>query len=118
MGRDVELVDLAGLGHEVPQDLVGQQPMGVAVAVCDGGGVGPVPGDGFGEHVNRGAWVVGVEGDVGVVLVAASGEGDVDTAVVDGSVDDEQGVVDGAALGGVPGLGVAQLDMGAGVVGG
>ena len=57
-------------------------------------------------------------GDVGVVGRAASGHRGVDAAAVGGSVDEEQGGVDGAALVGVAGLGVAQLDVLGHVVGG
>ncbi len=61
------------------------------------------------EHVERG--VFAGEGDVGVVAVPAAGEGDVEAADVGGAVEDEDGAVDGAALGGVAGLRVAELDV-------
>ncbi len=64
----------------------------------------------MGEHVDS-CLVVVVGGDVGVVGAAASGEGGVGAAVVDDGVDEEERRVDGAALGGVAGLGVPELDM-------
>ena len=53
----------------------------------------------------------------GVVAVAAAGEGDVDGWPLDWAVDEEEGVVDGAALGGVDGLGVGELEVLGDVVG-
>ena len=82
----------------------------------EGGLVDPAAGDGVGEDVEGGVFAGG--GDVGVVVVAASGHGDVDAADVGGAVEDEDGSVDGAALGGVAGLGVGQLDVVLDVVGG
>ena len=82
----------------------------------EGGAVDPGAGEGGGEDVGGG--VFAVDGDVCVVGVAAAGEGDVDAAGVGGSVEVEDGVVDGAALVGVAGLGVAELDIVGHVAGG
>jgi hypothetical protein len=70
----------------------------------------------LGEDVGGGV-VVTVD-DVGVVGVTAAGHRRVETAAVDGAVDEEEGEVDGAALGGVAGLGVTEFEMFSGVVGG
>ena len=64
---------------------------------CDGGLVDPASGDGLCEDIGCGLFAGG--GDVGVVVVAASGEGDIDASDVAGSVEDEDGSVDGCALG-------------------
>ena len=82
----------------------------------DSGLVDPASGDGLSEDVGCGLLAGG--GDVGVVVLAASGEGDVDASDVAGSVEHEDGSVDGAALGGVAGLGVAEFDVLGDVVGG
>ena len=82
----------------------------------DGGLVNPASGDRFGEDVDGGLFAG--NGDVGVVVMASACEGDVDASDVAGTVEDEDGSVDGAALGGVAGLGVAELDMLRDVVGG
>ena len=58
------------------------------------------------------------EGDEGLVGVAAAGHGDVEAADVGGPVEEEEGAVDGAALGGVAGRGVGQLDVLGDVAGG
>jgi hypothetical protein len=55
--------------------------------------------------------LAGCDGDVRGVVVAAAGHGDVDAAGVDGSVDEREGAVDGAALGAVRRLRIAQLDV-------
>ncbi len=60
--------------------------------------------------------VVRVGGDVGVVAVSASGHGYVDASGVGGTVKIENGAVDGAALGRVAGLGVAEFGVGLDVV--
>ena len=78
--------------------------------------VDPVDGQAAGEHVDGG--VLAVEGDERVVGMAAAGHGDVQVADVGGSVEDDEGVVDGAALGGGAGGGVAQLDVLGDVAGG
>ena len=49
--------------------------------------------------------------DVGVVGVASPGEQRVDTTAVDEAVDEEEPDIDGAALGGVTGLGVPELEI-------
>ena len=129
MEGDVEVVDVSGAGRRRGAGRAASTGLGGTAAGCgrrwgelvvvgDGGGVGPVPVDGFGEDVSGAAGVVGFEGDVGVVGVPAAGEGDVDAAVVDVGVDEEEGVVDGAALGGVAGLRVGELDVCGDVVGG
>ena len=79
------------------------------IAPGDGGLVDPVPGDGLGEHI-QGRLVV-FDNDVGVVAVASSGHRGVDTPAVGGCVEEEESVVDGSALGGVAGLGVAEFEM-------
>ena len=82
----------------------------------DGGLVDPVSGEGLGEDVER-RLVVFCRYE-GVVGVSSAGHRRVDAAAVDGAVDEEKSDVDGAALGGVAGVGVAELDVFPGVVGG
>ena len=82
----------------------------------DGGLVDPASGNGLSEDVGCGPLAAG--GDVGVVVVTTSGEGDVDASDVAGSVEHEDGSVDDAALGGVAGLGVAEFDVFGDVAGG
>jgi len=81
----------------------------------DGGLVDPLPGDRLGEHIGCGFVPVG--DDVGVVGVPASGQRRVETAAIDGAVDEEETRFDGAALGSVTGLRIAQFDILDGVVG-
>ncbi len=83
---------------------------------CERGSIDPATGDGLGEDVGGGLFVGG--DDVGVVVVSSSGHGDVDAADVGWGVDQEDGSVDGAALGGVAGLSVGELDVVSDVVGG
>ena len=71
--------------------------------------IDPFASEGLGEHIQRG--VVVLDDDVGVVAVSSSGQGGVDAAAVGEAVDEENGGVDGAALGGVAGLGVAKFEM-------
>ncbi len=54
----------------------------------------------------------------GMVGVSSAGHGRVEAATVDGAVDEEKSVVDGATLGGVAGVGVTELEVVSGVVGG
>ncbi|HUG74428.1 MAG TPA: hypothetical protein VMM81_01980 [Acidimicrobiia bacterium] len=82
----------------------------------DGGLVDPVPGDGLGEDVGCGD--VSAGDDLGVVGVSSAGHRRVETTTVDRTVDEEECEVDGAALGGVAGLGVAEFEMLSGVIGG
>ena len=82
----------------------------------EGGSVDPAAGDRVSEDVEGGLFAG--RDDVGVVMVASSGHGDVDAADVGGAVEKEDGSVDGAALGGVAGLGVGQLNVSLDVVGG
>ena len=86
------------------------------VSVREGGLVDPVSGDGLGQHIEGRLILFG--GDVRVVGVPASGHGGVDAATVGGCVDEEEAGVDGAALGGVAGLGVSQLEVVGGVLDG
>lgn len=90
----------------------------VVVGSLSGGGglVDPVLGEGLAEDVD-GRFVVFCH-YVGVVGVSAAGHGRVEAVAVDGAVDEEEGVVDGAALGGVAGVGVAEFEVFSGVVGG
>jgi hypothetical protein len=91
----VEVVDVPELVGDMAQHGQGQLDRrhrsgtgaaGEPLLVGDGGGVDPVPADRVGEDVAWAAGVVGLEGDVGVVRVPATGEGDVDAAVVDGAL--------------------------------
>ena len=82
----------------------------------DGGLVDPVPDDRLGEDVGCGFVVAG--DDVGVIGVASAGQRRVDTAAIDRAVDEEEPDIDGAALGGVAGLGIAELEGLGGVIGG
>ena len=75
----------------------------------DRGPVDPVAADGQGEHIESS--LVVFDDDVGVVGVSSSGHGGVDTAAVGRCVDEEEGDIDGAALGGVTGLGVAEFEI-------
>ena len=94
-----------------------QHPVGFeACSLGDGGLVDPVPGDRLGEDV--GCRFVFAGDDVGVVGASAAGQRRVETAAVDGAVDEEETGVDGAALGGMAGLGVAKFEILDGVVGG
>ncbi len=97
-------------------ELVGWEGAGSVAVVAgefglagEGGSVDPAAGDGVGEQVEGGVFARG--DDVGVVVVSASGHGDADAADVGRAVEEEDGSVDGAALGGVAGLGVGQLDV-------
>ena len=88
-----------------------------AIEAEGGGGlVDPGASDCLGHDLGGAAVVV--EDDEGFVGGASAGERDVDAASVGGTVEVEEGAVDGAALGGVAGLGVGQLDVGGDVVGG
>lgn len=117
-----ELADLGLLVQQGPEcggvEGAGPWPVGAGEfgLAGDGGLVDPASGDGVGEDVEGGVFAGG--GDVGVVVVASPCEGHVDASDVGGLVEDEDGAVDGAALGGVACLGVAQLDMGGDVVDG
>ena len=82
----------------------------------DGGLVDPVPGDGLGQDVGCSFAFAG--NDVGVVGVPAAGQRRVEAAAVDGAVDEKETGVDGAALGGVAGLGVTELEVLSDVIGG
>ena len=61
---------------------------------------------------------VGFADRVDAVFFLASGHGDVQAGPIDGSVDDGVGGIHGGALGAVDGGRVAQVHVGAGVVGG
>ncbi len=77
--------------------------------------VDPVAADGLGEHIEGG--LVVFDDDVCVVALSSSGHGGVDAAAVGGCVDEEEGDIDGAALGGVAGLGVAKFEVFGHIVG-
>jgi hypothetical protein len=79
-------------------------------ATFDGRLVDPIPSDGLSEHVE--GRLVLFDDDIGVVGVAAAGHRGVDaTTIGRGGVDKDEGDVDGAALGGVAGLGIAELNV-------
>ena len=71
--------------------------------------VDPGPSDGFGSDLGGGALVV--QHDEGLIRGAATGERDVDAAGAGGAVEEQEAAIDGAALGGVAGLGIGQLDV-------
>jgi hypothetical protein len=75
----------------------------------EGRDVDPVSGERQGEHIESGLVVLG--DDVGVVGFSSSGHWGVDTSTVGWAVDEEEGGVDGAALGGVAGLGIAEFEI-------
>jgi hypothetical protein len=74
-----------------------------------GGLVDPVAGEAAGEDGSGG--VFSSQGEVGVVRVGAAAHGYVQVPHITSPVHHQQGVVDGAALGGGRGGGVGQLDM-------
>ena len=88
----------------------------IAVAAGEGGLVDPVPGEGGCENIKD--CLVLLDEYVGVVGVPSTREGRVDTVGVGGGVDEEEGGVDGAALGGVAGLGIPEFEVLGDVVGG
>lgn len=89
----------------------------MAGSLSGGGGlVDPVLGEGLGEDAER--ILVIFRSYVGVIGVSAAGHGRIEAAAVDGTVDEEEGVVDGAALRAVDGVGVAEFEVFSGVVGG
>ena len=82
-----------GLLAEQGSKLLGREGAGSVAVVAgefglagEGGSVDPAAGDGVGEDVEGGVFAGG--DDVGVVVVAASGHGDVDAADVGGAVEE------------------------------
>src|SRR5690606_29645621 len=91
-----------------------------ATVVVDGGGrqlvshgdgraVDPGPRQRFRDHVSRS--LLATYGDEDLVRLAAPGHRDVDAGGAGRSVEEQERAVDGAALAGVAGLGVGQLDV-------
>ena len=74
------------------------------IAPGDGGLVDPVPGHGLSKHISGG--LVVFDNDTSVVAVASPAHGGVEAADVGERVEEEEkSGVNGAALGGVAGLG-------------
>jgi len=82
----------------------------------DSGLVDPFSADGVGEHVEGG--LVVFDYYVGMVGVSSSGHRRVDTSAIGGTVAEEESGVDGAAVDGVAGLRLSEIDMLGHVVGG
>ena len=74
-----------------------------------GGAVDPVGAEALGEDVAGGLFAAG--GEVGVVALGPAGHRHVEVPQVGWFVDDDEGVRDGAALGGVAGAGVGEFDV-------
>ena len=103
-----QLVDLVFLAGTIGGEVLGS--VGIELSLAGNSGlVDPVSADGLGEDVE--SILVFFDDDVDVVAVTASGHRGVDTATVRVAVDEEEGGVDGASLGGVAGLGVAEFEI-------
>jgi len=102
------LVDL-GLGSGSFSDGLSRSVWVELVSPGKGGLVDPVSADGFAEDVESG--MVVFRDHVGMVGIAASGHRCVDATAVRWAVHEEKGDIDGAALAGVAGLGVTQLNV-------
>jgi hypothetical protein len=106
----------AGCGDRVVGGQRARNLAGEVAALGDGRDVGAVVGEDLFEDVTSLCRVIG--NDEQAVLLSSPRGGHVQAGVARGCVDDGQADVDGVALVAVGGGGVAETDVGSGVVGG